>query len=198
MTTYKLDQKGHDFIAHLEGLRQKPYLDVVGVPTIGIGSTYYPSNWIDSNTAGKRVTINDRVITRDEAFLLFDMVSKNYIDAINAQDLNLNQNQFDALFALAYNIGVGGFKKSNLLRTLKVNPNDTKGVTNGFMGWNHPAVLQGRRKEEIALYFTPLTTSEAIVDTIKKKSKLIIIILILISLLIIYLIYKRNARKFNN
>ena len=31
-----------DIIKQYEGLRLKPYLDAVGVPTIGYGTTYYP------------------------------------------------------------------------------------------------------------------------------------------------------------
>lgn len=46
----------------------------------------------------------------------------------------LNQNQFDALVSLAYNIGVGAFADSTLLREL--NQSDFQGAAEQFLVWN--------------------------------------------------------------
>ena len=45
----------------------------------------------------------------------------------------LNQNQFDALVSLAYNIGVGAFVNSTLLRLL--NTGDTQAASAQFAHW---------------------------------------------------------------
>ena len=37
-----IGDRGLDLIRAFEGFRADPYLDAVGVPTIGYGSTYYP------------------------------------------------------------------------------------------------------------------------------------------------------------
>ena len=55
-----LDNKGYLLIAQFEGLRLKPYLCSAGVPTIGYGSTFYPS--------GRKVTMQDKPITQETAF----------------------------------------------------------------------------------------------------------------------------------
>jgi lysozyme len=54
--------------------------------------------------------------------------------AVNgAVKVPLTQNQFDALVSLSYNIGVGAFKKSTLLK--KLNSGDYKGAANQFDVW---------------------------------------------------------------
>ena len=48
---------------------------------------------------------------------------------------NINQNQFNAIVSLAYNIGLGGLQKSSLLKKVNVNPSDAT-ITNSFLVWN--------------------------------------------------------------
>jgi lysozyme len=47
----------------------------------------------------------------------------------------INQNQFDALVSLSYNIGSSNFRKSSLLRKININPND-KTIKDEFQKWN--------------------------------------------------------------
>ena len=66
--------------------------------------------------------------------------------------------QFDALVSFAYNVGVGNFAKSTLLKKVNANPNDPT-IRSEFEKWNkaNGRVLKGlvtRRKEEADLYFT--------------------------------------------
>ena len=49
-------------------------------------------------------------------------------------DVEVNQNQFDAMTSLAYNIGVGAFSNSTLLK--KVNAKDFTGAGNEFLKWD--------------------------------------------------------------
>ena len=69
----------------------------------------------------------------------------------------LNQNQFDALVSICYNIGMGNFSKSTLLK--KINQGDFKGASLEFEKWNKSGgiVLAGlvkRRLKEKALFIS--------------------------------------------
>lgn len=148
MTEIKaLDQKGIDFLTNEEGLRLSPYLDSVGIPTIGIGATYYPDT-------GKKVTMKDKKLTKEEAIAMFKALLVSYEKGVwSVTRDDISQNQFNALVSICYNIGVGGFKSSTLLKRVNKDPYDPK-IADAFLMWKKPAVLIGRRKREIALYFS--------------------------------------------
>jgi lysozyme len=70
-----------------------------------------------------------------------------------------NQNQFDAMVLLCFNIGPGGFKKSTVLKAH--NRGDFQAAARAFGLWNKSggkvyAGLTRRRAEESALYLTPV------------------------------------------
>jgi|SRR5882757_2749717 len=145
-----LDQKGKDFLAKEEGLILHPYQDSKGVWTIGIGNTYYED--------GTKVTMKDPSITKDRAYSLFNIVSKQFINNLNkVVKSKITQNQFDALFSLSYNIGITGFNGSTVLRLVNSNTNDL-GISEAFKMWkkagNDPTALLGRRIREVQLYFS--------------------------------------------
>lgn len=140
MTTSK---QGLALIAAHESLRLKAYLCPAGVPTIGYGHT-------------KGVRMGD-TITPDQADKFLREDSADAEKAVNAQDLKINQNQYDALVSFTFNVGVGNFGKSTLLKKVKANPDDPA-IRNEFARWNKGGgkVLPGltrRRKEEADLYF---------------------------------------------
>lgn len=142
-----LDQKGIDFLTQEEGLRLSPYLDSKGIPTIGIGATYYPDT-------GKKVTMKDKKLTKDEAIAMFKHLLTFYEKGVwSVTRDDISQNQFNALVSICYNIGVGAFKGSTLLKRVNNDPHDPK-IADAFLMWKKPAVLIGRRKREIALYFS--------------------------------------------
>lgn len=141
-----LDQKGIDFLTNEEGLRLSPYLDSEGIPTIGVGMTYYP--W-----TGQRVTLKDPKLTKEQAQDMFSQMVKHYEESVwSVTRDDITQNQFNALVSLCYNIGVNGFKNSTVVKRVNANPLDKK-IADAFLMWKKPAVLIGRRKREIALYF---------------------------------------------
>lgn len=154
----KLSTEGKRFIMSHEGLVLKPYLDAVGVPTIGYGNTYYKD--------GTKVTINDPEITKEEAELLFDAIVSKFEDGVNRLvKVPLNQNQFDALVSFAYNVGLDenkngkaeGLGDSTLLRLL--NAGDYLGAAKEFPKWNKAGgkeLLTRRRKEEQELFLKPV------------------------------------------
>ena len=147
----KLDNKGYLFITKHEGLSLKPYLCPAKIPTIGYGNTYYPD--------GKRVTLLDKDITKQQAFDMFKEVANRFgkrVDELVTS--NINQNQFNALVSFAYNVGTGNFSSSTLLKKVNKNPNDLT-LKAEFLRWNKAGgkVLNGltnRRNEEADLYFS--------------------------------------------
>lgn len=146
----KLDQRGRDFLAKEEGIVLKPYLDSVGIPTIGIGCTYYPG--------GRKVTMKDAPLPNIQAaWDLFDKVNNNFLLTVYSTTRDdINQNQFNALVSLCYNIGPGAFKGSTVLKLVNKNPSDPK-IVAAFEMWKNAGgrpVLLGRRKREVKLYFS--------------------------------------------
>ncbi|MDR6461905.1 lysozyme [Chryseobacterium sediminis] len=94
----KTSQKGINLIVSFEGFSAKPYLDSAGIPTIGYGNTYYPG--------GKKVTMKDPAITKEQGVEIFAEVLPTYENIVNSKvKIVLNQNQFDALVSYAYNTG---------------------------------------------------------------------------------------------
>lgn len=149
-----ISKNGIDLIKRYEGFYANAYLCPASVATIGFGSTM----WSD----GKKVKLGEK-ITMDQAekLLMWEINMKS----IHIQNLNLNQNQFDAVMSFIYNIGLGGFKGSTLYRKININPND-QSIKAEFMKWNKARVkgvltplkgLTNRRKSEAELYFTPIS-----------------------------------------
>ena len=116
---------GVDLICNFEGLRLKAYDDGVGVWTIGFGTTKYPN--------GIRVKKGD-TCTLDQAKAYMQNDLKAFEQTVNnTVKVPLNQNQFDALVSLAYNIGSTAFKNSTLVRQL--NEGNYKAAANQFNVW---------------------------------------------------------------
>jgi len=143
----KISKSGIELLAELEGLRLKPYLCPAGIPTIGLGNTFYED--------GTKVTMKDKAITKEQAYHLFFLITTKFEKTLNENlPLNINQNQFDALFCFCYNVGQGAFKKSTLLRVIKLNHNDKTSITNAFLMWKGKNnLLLSRRNKEIKRYF---------------------------------------------
>ena len=116
---------GIDLICGFEGLRLKAYDDGVGVWTIGFGTTIYPN--------GIRVKKGDICTeAQAKAYMAHDL--KKFESAINnAVTVPINQNQFDVLVSLAYNIGTNAFKNSTLVK--KLNAGDYRGAADQFDVW---------------------------------------------------------------
>ena len=141
----KLDSKGYKALHDREGLRLKPYLDTQGVPTIAMGNTFYEN--------GKKVTMMDKPITKIEAEKLGEVIADRFASEVTALiKSKVNQNQFNALVSIAYNIGVNGFKTSSFLKLVNKNPNDPK-IKESIMLWTKNKELIGRRKSEVSQYF---------------------------------------------
>lgn len=116
---------GIDRICEFEGLRLNAYDDGVGVWTIGFGTTIYPNS-----IKVKKGDVCTEALAR--AYMAYDL--KKFENAVNdAVNVPLNQNQFDALVSLAYNIGTSAFSKSTLIQ--KLNKGDYRGAADQFDVW---------------------------------------------------------------
>ncbi len=138
---------GVDLISGFEGTRFKAYDDGVGVWTIGTGTTVYPN--------GAKVKQGD-TCTPEQAKAYFKHDLAKFEKTVNESvTVPLNQNQFDALVSLTYNIGSGAFNNSTLLK--KLNKGDYQGAADQFLAWKKAGgkVLPGlvrRREAERALF----------------------------------------------
>lgn len=134
---------GLNLIKSFEGCSFVAYKCPANIWTIGFGHT-------KGVKEGMRISESQA-----EAFLQEDLADAE--KAVNSQSLKINQNQYDALVSFTFNVGVGNFGKSTLLKKVKANADDPA-IRNEFARWNKGGgkVLPGltrRRKEEADLYF---------------------------------------------
>lgn len=145
-----LNNNGYKLITDFEGFSSTPYLCSAKVPTIGYGSTYY--------TDGKKVTMKDKPITRAVGFWMFQKIADDFAKHVNKLlTSEVNQEQFNSLVSICYNIGKTNFSKSTLLKLVNINPKDPN-IYKEFLKWNkaNKKVVDGltkRREIEAKLYF---------------------------------------------
>lgn len=142
-----ISPSGIDLIRNFESLRLNAYDDGVGVWTIGYGTTKYPN--------GIRVKKGDTcTLEQAKSYMQHDL--KKFEQTVNsAVNVLINQNQFDALVSLAYNIGPTAFEESTLVKRL--NEKNYKAAADQFGLWVNARGkrLQGlvnRRKIEMELF----------------------------------------------
>ena len=120
----KISNKGLELIKEFEGFSANAYLCPAKIPTIGYGNTFWEN--------GRKVRIGEQISKSKALELLEFVANKDFADKIFPLiKVQINQNQFDAMVSLAYNIGVGAFSKSTILK--RVNAKDLLGAGNGFL-----------------------------------------------------------------
>lgn len=141
----KLDENGLKILHQREGLKLKPYLDTEGIPTIALGNTYY----LD----GRKVTMDDESLTLQEAQELGKLTANDFAKFVDSKiKKSTNQNQFNNLVSIAYNIGKTGFSNSTFLRLINHNPSDIK-IADAIAMWRKNVKVRGRRASELKGYF---------------------------------------------
>lgn len=152
MKVEKVSIKCLELIERFEGFSPKPYICPAGIPTIGIGFTYYPST-------GKRVTMQDKPIDRVTGYQILTQLLQQFERQVDSMTVDtVTQGQFDALVSFAFNCGTGNLKGSTLLKKVNANPNDPT-IRDEFMKWTKAGgkTLKGlvnRRQAEADLYFS--------------------------------------------
>lgn len=144
----EVNKAGKDLIKRFEGCKLKAYKCPAGLWTISWGLTFYPD--------GTKVKEGD-VITQQEAEDYFNAIVDDFAKKVDALiKSNVSENNFSALVSFAYNVGMGNFQRSTLLRKVNANPKDTT-IRAEFMKWTRAnnVVLKGlvrRREAEAKLY----------------------------------------------
>jgi GH24 family phage-related lysozyme (muramidase) len=138
----QINSKGLQLLKSFEGFSATAYQDIVGVWTIGYGTT-------SGIRPGMRVTQSqaEDLLRRD--LFRFETAVANLVK------VPLNENQFSALVSFVYNVGEGALAGSTLLRVL--NQGNYREAANQFMRWNRAggnevAGLTRRRRAEQALF----------------------------------------------
>lgn len=174
-----ISDAGLRFIANEEGIRTRVYLDQAGLPTIGVGHLLsreeLESGQIVLST-GRMIIMRNREISQFDALeLLHDDASKTAERVSALVMVELNQNQFDALVSLAFNIGTGAFERSTLCKML--NAKNLADIPDQFRAWNKVTKrgkkvvskgLAARREREVTLWhggneiITPIKQQEGL------------------------------------
>ncbi len=147
MTDTPINAAGLEIIKRNEGLRLDAYPDPAtgGDPwTIGYGHT---------GQVHEGMTISQ---AQADAYLAEDL--DKFETGVNDLIEQATDNQFSAMVSLSYNIGLGNFEKSSVLKLH--NAGEYPAAANAFLMWNKAAGrvfagLERRRNEERTLYLTP-------------------------------------------
>lgn len=151
----------HDENPNKPGLQ--PMMDIGGIWTAGYGRVLRDTNGRKLEGEDDRARVaelypNDISIAQAERWLDQDITKvENQLQPILTMDLN--PNQYTALVSLVYNIGVGNFSSSTLLKKLR--QQDLKGASKEFTKWVYVrkkkvAGLKNRRLQEQALFNRPV------------------------------------------
>jgi len=108
-------------VKSFEGFKDKAYKCPAGVWTIGYGTTLGVKE-------GQTVTENKA------SQLLLEDINLRGIGISALTQKPLNQNQFDAICSLVYNIGIGAYTKSTLLK--RINEGKYEEAANQFLRWD--------------------------------------------------------------
>lgn len=144
----KTSAKGKQRLKELEGFKGKAYQCSAGVWTVGYGFTHGVKEGDTITKTAADARLEDELDAYEKAVW-------------SATGGNVNQNEFDAMVLLAFNIGIAGFRKSTVVKAH--NRGDKAAAARAFGLWNKAGgkVVNGlvrRRALEAALYLEPDTT----------------------------------------
>ena len=161
-----VNQRTLDLIKQWEGCKLTAYRDVVGVWTIGYGIT--------ANAGVGIEPCEGMVITQAQAEEHLRRAVDKFADKVAALiKVPVTANEFGACVMLSYNIGLGAFGKSTVLREL--NKGNKEGASSAFHMWNKAGgkIVKGlvnRRLAEVELFMSedaPVAEkSESLISTI--------------------------------
>jgi lysozyme len=140
------NEEGLQIIKDSEGFRPMAYICPAGKITIGFGSR---------RVRGKAVQMGDTITENEANEQLKIDVKKFEHGIISLVKVQLSQNQLSALVCFTYNIGVGAFAKSTLLKLL--NQGNYVAAADQLLRWNKAGGrellgLTIRRQKERALF----------------------------------------------
>lgn len=138
-----------ELVAAFEGCKLTAYKCPAGVWTIGYGNTTYMD--------GSQVKEGDKITQADADIMLQKKIDEFRVQVTRIVPTTLPAGAVDALTSFAYNVGVGALTRSTLLKKIKANKLDLKGIKAEFLKWNKAngkelAGLTNRRVREYRLY----------------------------------------------
>ena len=147
----RLSRRGRELVRKYEGGRERVYTDPTGIPTAGWGKRLSPQDLV-RYPVGSVVPLAERQAWFNSSVREAEMAVRQLVKR------PLNQNQFDALTSLVYNIGRRRFATSTILQ--KVNEGDYNSAVAEFGRWTRAGkkVLGGlvsRRQAEAELFSSP-------------------------------------------
>jgi lysozyme len=131
----KISNRGLIEIMSHEGICLSPYLDSVGVWTIGVGITAHDG--VNPKDMGD--------ITLEQAIALFKARIVPYANAVDKLPHEFNQTQYEALVSFCYNVGPGNLAK--LCKNRSINA-----IGTALMLYTKPPEITARRQKEQRLY----------------------------------------------
>lgn len=161
----KISQNGIDLIKKYEGFKDRSYVCPAGVRTIGYGTTRINGRPVQRGMSCTRAQAEGWLRNDADDFL-------DQIEPMIRDSSILDQNQIDALASFVYNVGIGNFKKSNLLK--HINDGFLVLAADEFKRWNKGGgrVLAGlvdRREEEAELFRSFKNDKEFKSEKVKAK-----------------------------
>lgn len=153
----QMSENGQRKLADWEGFKRRAYRDAAGKLTIGVGHLLTRSElssgkiWIQGEAVRYAAGLSDRQVSD---LLVQDLKGAQNV-VYECVEVELQQNQFDALVSFCFNVGAAAFKNSTLLRRL--NQGGYEEVPDQLRRWVHchGAVVAGlvkRREQEIVLW----------------------------------------------
>ena len=136
-TPLEYSGNGLAFTEGFEGCKLMSYQDSGGIWTIGYG-----------HIAGVMPGMN---CTQEQADLWLKDDTQSSVDTVNRLvDIQLNQEEFDALVDFVFNLGAGSFASSSMLKYITSNKLDLAALE--FQKWDHCGgkVVQGLLNRRIA------------------------------------------------
>ncbi len=134
----RVSQFGLNLLKHLEGLRLTAYTDTQGHWTIGYG------HLLSEASLGLKWTLA-------RAAEQLELDTRIAAGAINTLvKVSLSQPEFDALASFVFNVGIGHFQASTLLKVL--NAGDYEMAGEQILVWAKNPELKGRRATEHAIW----------------------------------------------
>lgn len=143
----KINAEGLRLIKQWEGKELVAYQDPVGIWTIGYGHT--------DEAGPPKVTPGLRITDAEADEILKRDLGQYEAAVAQAVRVELSDNQFAALVSFTYNVGVGNFRKSTLLK--KLNAGNYDAVPGELAKWNKAGGktlrgLSNRRAAEAGLW----------------------------------------------
>lgn len=127
-----------------EGVYLRPYLCPAGVPTIGVGATFYED--------GTKVKLTDPPITKDRAIsLLRKTIKEVFMPGVVFLCPSIDTPyRLAAITDFAFNLGLNALKNSTLRK--KINAGDWSSAKKEILKWNkaNGKELEGLKKRRLA------------------------------------------------